>query len=252
MISRPIAVFQHSALVAPGYFASFLDAHALPWRLVRLDLGEPVPADASVFAGLCFMGGEMSVNDDLPWIAAELALIRQAVTLDIPVIGHCLGGQLMSRALGGTVSRNPVREIGWHQVEALPGPAAQTWLGDMQHFPVFQWHGESFTLPAGAELLFSNHYCRNQAFVLGPHLGMQCHVEMDERLINRWVTEWQGEFDNLGPDHPGIQPRAQLLDEITAWLPLMRRATDQLYRTWLAGVQARKLARRLAASESSQ
>lgn len=249
MISRPIAVFQHSALVAPGYFASFLDAHALPWRLVRVDLGEPVPADASAFAGLCFMGGEMSVNDDLPWIAPELGLIRQAVSLDIPVIGHCLGGQLMSRALGGTVSRNPVREIGWSEVEALPGPAAQTWLGDLQHFPVFQWHGETFSLPAGAELLFSNANCSNQAFALGPHLGMQCHVEMSETLIEQWADQWRAEFARANADTHAIQPRAQLLGQTAARLPLMRRATDQLYRTWLAGVQARELARRLPPSE---
>lgn len=249
MISRPIAVFQHSALVAPGYFASFLDAHALPWRLVRVDLGEPVPADASVFAGLCFMGGEMSVNDELPWIAPELALIRQAVTLDIPVIGHCLGGQLMSRALGGTVSRNPVREIGWSEVEALPGPAAQTWLGDLQHFPVFQWHGETFSLPAGAELLFSNTHCSNQAFALGPHLGMQCHVEMSETLIEQWADQWRAEFARADAGSHAIQPRELLLEQSASRLPLMRRATDQLYRTWLAGVQARELARRLPASE---
>ncbi|HYA47171.1 MAG TPA: type 1 glutamine amidotransferase, partial [Burkholderiales bacterium] len=110
---KPVAIFRHSPTEGPGYFATFLDAHSVPWRLVKVDAGERVPADARAFSGLVFMGGPMSVNDDLPWIREVLGLINSAAQADIPLLGHCLGGQLMSKALGGKVTRNPVKEIGW-------------------------------------------------------------------------------------------------------------------------------------------
>ena len=88
------------------------------------------------FSGLCFMGGPMSVNDDLPWLPPTFAQIRQAVALGIPVIGHCLGGQLISKALGGTVTKNPVKELGWGEV-ATTDPAASDWLGDLTAFRGF-------------------------------------------------------------------------------------------------------------------
>lgn len=106
---KPVAIFRHSSTDGPGYFAAYLDRRRIPWRLMKLDQGEVVPADPRSFSGLGFMGGPMSVNDDLPWIAPVLQLIRNAVREDVPVIGHCLGGQLMSKALGGAVSSNRVK-----------------------------------------------------------------------------------------------------------------------------------------------
>src|SRR5215475_11046656 len=105
-----IAVFRFSRTEGPGHFATFLDANCLPWTLVKLDEGDAVPASAGAFAGLGFMGGPMSANDELPWTEQVLALMRDAAKHRVPMIGHCLGGQLMSRALGGRVSRNPVKE----------------------------------------------------------------------------------------------------------------------------------------------
>ena len=108
---KPIAIFRHASQEGPGYLAEFLDEREIPWQLIAIDAGAAVPSGVDAFAGLVFMGGPMSVNDDLPWIPPVLALIRDAVAGDIPVLGHCLGGQLISRALGGTVSRNPVKEV---------------------------------------------------------------------------------------------------------------------------------------------
>ena len=103
---KPVAIFRHSPGEGPGYFATFLEGRSLPSQLLTLDEGEAVPAAPDAFSGLCFMGGPMSVNDPLPWIPPVLALIRQAVAQNVPVIGHCLGGQLMSKALGGQVTRS--------------------------------------------------------------------------------------------------------------------------------------------------
>mgnify|MGYP000048782833 CR=1 FL=1 len=106
---KPVAIFRHSPIEGPGYFAIFLEGHGIPWRLIAIDAGEAVPDSPETFSGLCFMGGPMSVNDDLPWIAQELGLIRSAAALGIPVMGHCLGSQLLAKVLsqvkyGGAVA----------------------------------------------------------------------------------------------------------------------------------------------------
>src|SRR5882762_9602938 len=126
---NPVAIFRHSRTEGPGYFATFLDAHRIPHRLVKIDAGEQVPADPREFSGLAFMGGPMSVNDDLPWIRDVLGLINSASRSDIPVLGHCLGGQLIAKALGGVVSRNRVKEIGWGTVAVADSAAARDWFG---------------------------------------------------------------------------------------------------------------------------
>ncbi|MDH4233536.1 MAG: type 1 glutamine amidotransferase, partial [Gallionella sp.] len=106
---KPIAIFRHFPTEGPGYLAEFLDERKIPWQLIAIDAGDAVPQSVAAYAGLVFMGGPMSVNDDLPWIPKVEALIRDAVARDIPLLGHCLGGQLISKALGGVVSRNPVK-----------------------------------------------------------------------------------------------------------------------------------------------
>ncbi|MDB5814036.1 MAG: type 1 glutamine amidotransferase [Rhodocyclales bacterium] len=237
---KPVAVFQHCHNVQPGHFASFLDARAIPWQLIAVDRGDTAPADIDAFSGLCFMGGPMSVNDALPWIAQELALIRRAVHEEMPVIGHCLGGQLISLALGGEVTRNPVKEIGWGRVHASDTAEARHWLGDTQAFDAYQWHGETFSLPKGAVGILGGEYCANQAYVLGPrggiHLGMQFHIEMTEALILDWNTDWADECDALQPLPLSIQTTERQLSDMPHALPLMRDMANRLYERWAQGL----------------
>lgn len=225
---KPVAIFRHSPGEGPGYFATFLDRHSLPWTLIEVDRGVSPAPTSSGFSGLCFMGGPMSVNDDLPWIRQELELIRDAVAHDIPVLGHCLGGQLMSKALGGSVTRNPVKEIGWGEVTALPTAAG--WMNDGERFEAFHWHGETFSLPPGASHLMKSAYCENQAFALGPHLGLQCHVEMTHAMIRLWSRHWDKEGV---PPSASVQTPAQMLENITKRITRMRRVADQLYARWI-------------------
>src|ERR1017187_9134498 len=124
-IVKPVAIFRHSPTEGPGYFATYLEAHSIDWKLVKIDAGEALPASAGEFSGLAFMGGPMSVNDDLPWIPGALRLIRAAVDEKVPVLGHCLGAQLMSQALGGTVGPSPQKEIGWGRVDIAEGEQAR-------------------------------------------------------------------------------------------------------------------------------
>jgi GMP synthase-like glutamine amidotransferase len=230
---KPIAIFRHSSGEGPGYFATFLDRHDLPWQLIRIDAGEPPPPHCADFAGLCFMGGPMSVNDDLPWLPPLFELIRGAVAQGVPVIGHCLGGQLMSKALGGQVTKNPVKEIGWGEV-SVADPAARAWLGDLENLDAFHWHGETFSIPAGATRILKSAWCENQAFVLGPHLGMQCHVEMTEAMIRLWCRQWADEC--AAPSASVLTPE-QMEIRIDERIAAMRVAADRLYTRWIGGLK---------------
>ncbi|HWS13098.1 MAG TPA: type 1 glutamine amidotransferase [Rhodocyclaceae bacterium] len=231
---KPIAIFRHSPGEGPGYFATFLDRHSIPYVLVKVDAGDPVPSDPAGFSGLCFMGGPMSVNDDLPWISRELELIRAAVAAGVPCIGHCLGGQLMAKALGGTVSRNPVKEIGWGETAVTDSEPARAWFGGLRGFLSFHWHGETFTIPPGATAVLSSRYCANQGFVLGPHLGLQCHVEMTEAMIRLWNRQWADEVN--GNPGPSVQTPEQMYADMDGRLMLLHEVADRLYSRWIEGL----------------
>lgn len=230
---KPVAIFRHSPGEGPGYFATFLDRHSIPWQLVKLDEGEAPPKSASNFSGLCFMGGHMSVNDDIEWIPPLLDLIRSAVEQEIPVLGHCLGGQLMSKALGGVISRNPVKEIGWGTVRVLD----PEWLPDTQDFLSYHWHGETFTIPEGARRVMESEYCGNQAFAMGPHLALQCHVEMTEDMVRRWSESGSREIERAG-DTPSVQKQPQQLEDIERKLDELHEIADKLYTKWIANLKA--------------
>ena len=231
---KPVAIFRHSPTEGPGYFATFLDAHRIPWRLVKVDAGEPVPSSPREFSGLVFMGGPMSVNDDLPWIRDVLALINSAAQEDIPLLGHCLGGQLMSKALSGKVTRNGVKEIGWGAVAIEDSPAAKEWFGATREFIGFHWHGETFTIPPSAIRVAQSPYCANQAFVLGKHLGMQCHVEMTPELIRSWCDDWEKEL--VKKASPSVQTPAQMFERLDERVRSLNRIADRVYERWIEGL----------------
>ena len=181
---KPVLVFRYARTEGPGHFATFLAGHGIEWRLAALDEGDPVPASSAPYAGLGFMGGPMSANDELAWTQPVLALMGDAVRRGVPVIGHCLGGQMLARALGGVVSRSPVKEIGWVPVQVEGNATARDWFAGVEGFTAFQWHGDAFAVPPGGERILTGRHCPNQAYVVdGRHLGMQCHVEMTAEMI---------------------------------------------------------------------
>jgi len=232
---KPVALFRHAPIEGPGYFADFLAARAIPWQLIAVDAGDAVPDNITNFSGLVFMGGPMSVNDDLPWIAPVLTRIREAIAAGVPVLGHCLGGQLMAKALGGEVTANPVKEIGWAEVTRTDTPEARQWLGETSQFTAFHWHGETFSLPEGAVRILGSAHCRNQAFVLGPNLGMQCHVEMTPEMIAAWCEAGAEEIARA--ISPAVQSPTTMLAHAPEYLPDLHALADQLYSHWLTGLR---------------
>ncbi|HTN93791.1 MAG TPA: type 1 glutamine amidotransferase [Gallionella sp.] len=234
---KPVAIFRHTATEGPGYLSTFLDQRQIPWQLIAIDAGNEVPQDAAAFSGLVFMGGPMSVNDDLPWIPKVEALIRDAVAKDVPLLGHCLGGQLISKALGAVVSRNPVKEIGWGGVRVSANDIARNWFGNIKDFEAFHWHGETFALPRGATHLLSSAYCANQAYAIGKHLALQCHVEMTAELIASWCAVGADEVADSSTS-PAVQSVIEMQRQMNGKLPRLNRVADQLYGIWTKNLHA--------------
>jgi len=232
---KPVGIFRTARTEGPGYFATYLDRRGIPWKVVALDAGEPVPREARVFSGIGIMGGAMSANDDLPWIPPLLELLRSAVRQDVPVIGHCLGGQLMSRAFGGAVSVNKVREIGWGQVRVAENGVAREWLGSLPAFETFQWHGDTFSIPPGATRVLEGDHCTNQAFALGKHFAMQCHVEMTPELIRAWLSTGAEEIA-AHRTSPAVLPPEEIEKDVEPRLERLHQVADRIYERWTEGL----------------
>lgn len=184
-----VLVLQHLLEDGPGHLGAWLDAEGVRWRLYCTEAGDAYPASVRGFKGLAVLGGAWSANDDRPSLRQAEALIREADALGMPVIGHCLGGQLMARAFGGRVQTLDVPEIGWLPMRHSGSAAARAWLGEATEAVVYQWHYDSFVeLPPGAELIAGSAACSHQAFVLRQHLAMQFHIEITERKVDDWIA----------------------------------------------------------------
>ena len=233
---RPIAIFRFSETEGPAYFAQWLDRGALPWQLVAVDEGAAIPSDARVFSGIAMMGGPMSVNDALAWIDPLSRLLREAVADAVPVIGHCLGGQLLAQALGARVGRAAVPEIGWIDVESTDAGAQAAWFGGRARFTPFQWHYDAFDLPAGATRVLTNAFNPNQAYVIDDrHIGFQCHVEMTRDLVETWCHTGAG--DIAAPGTPSRQSRDEILHDLPQRVATLQAVADAVYARWAQGLR---------------
>ena len=228
---RSVAIFRFSPTEGPAHFAEWLGRQRIRWEIVPLDSGASVPSDPRAYAGIGLMGGPMSVNDDLAWREPIATFLRRAVEFDVPVIGHCLGGQLLAHALGARVFRAPTPEIGWLDVEAGDAKTRAEWFGDRPRFTAFQWHYDAFDLPAGATRVLANRFHPNQAYVVGDlHIGFQCHVEMTRDLVETWCRTGADELPSKSS--PSQQSRADILNDVDARVATLNGIADGIYTRW--------------------
>ncbi|GAB7050897.1 type 1 glutamine amidotransferase [Catenuloplanes indicus] len=181
-----VGVLQHVAFEGPALIARALSAAGAATRTVRLDLGEPLPAAADLDA-LVVLGGPMGALDDQehPHLVRERALIAECARRDVPVLGVCLGAQLLAAALGADVHRGPAVEAGTGTVTLTPAGRADPVLGPSGPvLPVVHWHRDTFTLPPGATLLAGSGAYPHQAFRSGRSYGFQFHVEFDRPALD--------------------------------------------------------------------
>lgn len=203
---------QHVSFEGLGSIEKWLEKAGYAITATRLFDGESLPAVEDIDL-LIIMGGPMSVNDeaDYPWLVAEKAFIRAVMAADKPVLGICLGAQLIASSLGAKVYPNAQKEIGWLPIHAQNGDRP-----DVFQFPpvvgVFHWHGETFDLPEGAVLTASSAACINQAFQLGNKvIGLQFHLETTPASAQALVDH---SADELAVGGPYVQSAEQMLNVV--------------------------------------
>ncbi len=209
-------VFQHVSHESPGLLGKLMDKRGFDIVTVNFGDGESAPANADDFSVLAIMGGPMNVyqNDRYPYLAREIRFVREFIKSGRPVIGICLGAQIMAAALGAKVRAGGSKEIGWYDVSAAPSAASDPVFSLFsQSEKVFQWHGDGFETPAGAvNLAFSDDF-PNQAFRYGDRAyALQFHLETDEKIVRQWLERNDNrlEIENSGLDIEEIERGAEI------------------------------------------
>ncbi len=213
-----VTIFQHTPEETPGYLETIFTGMKVPYEIVRpYEMGELPDVHPS---SLVLLGGPMSVNDEeeYPFLAEEKSLVRDFVRQGFPVLGICLGAQLIASAHGACVS-SCTPELGWHPVlrSNRAGPP-----GFPDRFVVFQMHGETFGIPGGGRLFATGNRVRNQGFLLGSACGIQFHLEMTAELVKAWTS----------PLEPSL--RETLLSESSLYMEESNRLCS-LLTSWVLG-----------------
>lgn len=231
---KPVLILQHQTPDRPAYLVTWLINNNIPYESRNAGADELFPDSIEPYAALAVMGGGMSANDPLLSNRQAEILILQAIRLDRPVIGHCLGGQLMTRALGGTVGASPQPEIGWQPIAYETNPLVEHWFGHNPTDTVIQWHYEAFSVPPGAVRLATSAVCPNQAWAMGNCLAMQFHIEIDQNKALAWAEDPDPNWDQARAQYNTVQNSKEILQGIDQHLDRHQATADSVYSAWLS------------------
>ena len=225
---RPVLIVLHQAFSRHGKLGQMLQAKGYPLDVRRPPLGDPLPETLAGHSGAVVFGGPMSANDEDDFIRREIDWMKVPLKEQAPLLGICLGAQMLVRQLGGTVSSHceGCVEVGFYPIRPteagrrLTGPWPET---------VYQWHREGFDLPRGAELLARGELFDNQAFRYGPAaIGLQFHSELTYAMVCRWTVRGEHRFDL-----PRAQPRPEHLAGWFRYDPPVRAWLDRFLDVWM-------------------
>lgn len=228
-----ILILQHEPHEGLGALEPLFAADGRKVKTHHLYSGDSVPLEEElcVWDGIVILGGAMSANDDkkFSFIRDELALVPQAVKLKIPLLGICLGSQIIAKALGAKVYRGAQKEIGWYPLTLTESASKDAIFGSLGFQTLmFQWHGETFDLPSGAIRLASSKLYPNQAFRYTDRIyGLQFHCEMTDTMIREWMEKGSKEIEEAGLS------AEKILEETPKYLPHLRRFAHQMAQRWL-------------------
>ncbi len=232
---RGILLVQHAESEGPGLLAQALDERRLPVRLVRADRGESVPRGAAGAAAVIILGGPMGAyeEDRFPHLKDEILLASDALRLGVPILGVCLGAQVLAAAAGARVYRGPAQEIGWFPTTLTAAGRADPILGLLPgEAMVFHWHGDTFDPPPGATLLASSRLYEQQAFRLSPRAwGVQFHPEITEAMVNDWAGRAR---EDEAAAFGGAEGAARMRADARRHVPALARRVAALGRAFLA------------------
>ena len=225
-----LLVLQHVAHEILGTLDPLLRGSGFRIRYVNFERQPDARPGLERYDGLVILGGPMNVDEveRFPHLAHEVDLVRRAIDARLPVLGICLGAQIIARALDARVEPNPAKEIGWYDVRPTAAGRGDPLLG---HFDatekIFQWHGDTFEIPRGAEHLAESTTCANQAFRWGDNVyGLQFHLEVDAPMIARWleVPANRAEIESLG----GVDPET-IAGETVAHVRRLRELGNRVF-----------------------
>jgi len=192
-IRMKVLVITHVESEGPGTLGVFFHSAGADIRTVRLYAGDTLPADPNDVDAIISMGGPMNVyeEDKYPFLREETSFLKLAIDVGKPVLGICLGAQMIAKALGAQVTKSPVQEVGWGTVTlANNGPRDALFHGLPGTLDVFQWHEDMFHIPQGGKLLAYSEVCPHQAFRYRNALGLQFHLEVTADILLDWFSDW--------------------------------------------------------------
>jgi GMP synthase (glutamine-hydrolysing) len=213
--------------------------------------GEPMPAPPAEFDAVAVFGGGMNVRDAerLPWMRAEIELLRDVLQERVPVLGVCLGAQLLAAASGAEVRRSPSPEIGWFDVARTPEGELDPLFGRLPaRFLAYEWHSYAFAMPAGSVMLAYSAACP-QAFRLGEHAwGVQFHPEVVPEIVREWALDYESDADAIAMGFDPPAHIAEAAERLPAWMEIGR----TLFGSFLTAASAAPRAPMAAAARSAQ
>lgn len=209
---KPILIIQNHRIETPGTISDYLESKSIPFQLVHPWNGEKIPSGEDFHATIA-LGCPLSVHDtpNVEFLKHLYFHVAETIRNNRPYLGVCFGAQILAKALGATVERNPNgKEIGTYQVElTTDGVADQLFAGFPAQFPAFHWHGEMFKIPFGAKNLAISELCANQAFRIGNAAGIQFHFEASPDKVPEWCAEYAPELVEVGTDAASISSAFQ-------------------------------------------
>lgn len=195
-----VTCFQHIDCEGPGTLQNAFKSKNIKVEIVKTYKGDAVPQNLG--DGLIVLGGPMGVYEEkkFPWMTSELNVIREFLKKGKPILGICLGSQMLAHAAGAQVFRGAIPEVGWYPIQLAPeGHFNSLFLGLPPEFNVFHWHGDTFTLPSNAVRLAGSHYYPNQIYQIGQNaFGFQCHLEVTEEMVKSWAALYAKELTPQG------------------------------------------------------
>lgn len=211
-----VIIIKHIDIEGPGTISESLDRYEIPYQVIDIFNGEPLPDSLSGISAVIVLGGPMNVyeEDKYPFLKQEDVFLKKVIREEVPALGFCLGAQLIAKAKGAIVKKAPQKEIGWFKITLNENsPSDLLFRGFFEEIDVFQWHGDTFEIPNGAIKLASSELCSNQAFRIGSNIyGLQFHIEVTDEMIYQWIDAYRDEIDSL----KGIVDPDQIISDTKA------------------------------------
>ena len=220
---RPVAILQHESTQGPGVLREHLEQKCIPYRMLQPALDGRAPVHAADYSGIVVLGSNHCVNEGLPWMEDEQSLLADALRHDVPVLGHCFGAQMLARAMGARVWRNPCPNIGWSRIWVTA--AAQQLMDLPREATIFHWHYDTFEIPRGAVRTMYGSHCLNKGFRHGRHWAFQGHMEVTAASVAAWCAEGHDEL--LRARGPAAQTESEILHALA----------HRTYRAWTSQLQ---------------